>query len=115
MNREQRAAQLWSVLAVAATNRQIMTYELVGRITGLPPASIGDFLRPIQQYCIEKKLPPLTVLVVGKQDATPGVGFLGADDVPSAQLRVFEYGWTGMQAPGESDLADAYTRAPDRR
>ena len=115
MNREQRAAQLWSLLGLAATNRQILTYELVGKLTGFMTAGLGEMLSPIQQYCIEKKLPPLTAIVVAKQSGLPSVGFTAATDVPAAQMRVFEHHWTATQAPNEEQLADAYTRAPDRR
>lgn len=40
-------------------SRQVLTYELVARLTGVVRPSIGDFVRPIQQYCVEKELPAL--------------------------------------------------------
>jgi hypothetical protein len=111
MTREERALQLWSLLALAATNRQVVTYELVARITGAAAVGLGDFLAAIQQYCIEEKLPPLTALVVNKQTALPGTGFSAAPDVAAAQLQVFEYAWTARDAPTSQRLADAYRRA----
>jgi hypothetical protein len=36
MNNGQRALQLWSVLALAAKTRTILTYEEVAALTGLP-------------------------------------------------------------------------------
>ena len=36
MTRAERAEQLWSVLALAATSRQVLTYDIVVRLTGLP-------------------------------------------------------------------------------
>jgi hypothetical protein len=59
MTRAERAQQLWSLLAWAASNRQILTYDIVARLTGVVRPSIGDFLRPIQQFCTEEGLPPL--------------------------------------------------------
>ena len=115
MTREQRAQQLWSILVLAARSRQIWSYEIVGQACRLPPASIGDFLRPIQQYCSENDLPPLTSLIVGKNDGVPGDGFIAAQDVPRAQMQVFERDWLSERAPTAPQFADAYRRAPQRR
>ena len=114
MTREQRAAQLWSLLALAATNRQVLTYNLVAKLTGVVRPSIGDFLRPIQQYCVEKNMPPLTALVVSEETGLPGEGFIAASNVPAAQMRVFEYDWLTTRPPGEEELNAAYKRAPGR-
>ena len=115
MTRAERAQQLWSLLSLAATNRQVLTYDIVARLTGVLRPSIGDFLRPIQQYCTENELPPLTALIVSEQSGLPEEGFIGAADVPSAQMSVFEYTWLDVIAPNAEQLADAYSRAPDRR
>lgn len=115
MNRAQRAQQIWSVLALAASNRQILTYDLLGRACGVPAAGIGDFLRPIQQYCSERGWPPLTSLVVSKESGIPGDGFIAEADVPRAQSRTFGHDWLAEQAPSEDELAAAYQRAPDAR
>jgi hypothetical protein len=115
MTRAERAQQLWSLLALAATNRQILTYDMVAQLTGVVRPSIGDFLRPIQQYCIEKNLPPLTVLVVSEQTGVPGEGFLAAADLPLAQMQVFQHSWLDRPSPAAEDFESAYTRAPDRR
>jgi len=74
MTREERALQLWSLLALAANNRQVLTYDIVARLIGVVRPSIGDFLRPIQQFCTEAHLPPLTCLVVSEQTGLPGEG-----------------------------------------
>lgn len=115
MKREERAVQLWSILAMAASNRQVLTYDLVARLTGVVRPSIGDFLRPIQQFCEENHLPPITVLVVSEQSGTPGEGFLAAADVPAAQMKVFAHRWLDAPAPTAEQFASAYTRAPDKR
>jgi hypothetical protein len=115
MKREERAVQLWSVLALAASNRQVLTYDIVARLTGVVRPSIGDFLRPIQQHCSEVGLPPLTAIVVSEQTGLPGEGFLAAADVPAAQMRVFQHNWQDGSSPNAEVLAAAYSRAPDRR
>lgn len=115
MTRAERAQQMWSLLTLAALSRQILTYELVARLTGVVRPSIGDFLRPIQQYCVEKQLPALTSLVVSEQSGLPGEGFIAAGDVPAAQARVFHHPWLQTKAPTAEELEAAYSRAPDKR
>jgi hypothetical protein len=115
MRREERAQQLWSLLAWAATNRQILTYGIVAKLTGVPPVSTGDFLRPIQQFCTENKLPALTSIVVQDETGIPGDGFIAAENVPAAQAEVFQHGWWDTPAPSAEQFADSYSRAPDRR
>lgn len=115
MKREERAQQLWSILVLAAQNRQVLTYEIVAQACGVPPPSLGDFLRPIQQYCSEKGLPPLTSLIVNKNTGLPGEGFIAAENVPMAQIQTFSVDWLSLTAPSADQFADSYSRAPDRR
>lgn len=115
MTRAERGQQLWSLLALAATNRQVLTYDIVARLTGVVRPSIGDFLRPIQRYCTEEGFPPLAALVISEQTGLPGEGFIAAADVPAAQMRVFQHPWLDTNAPSAERLEDAYDRAPDRR
>lgn len=115
MTREERAQQLWSILVLAAKNRQVLTYEIVANACGVPAPSIGDFLRPIQQYCSENKFPPLTSIIVNKGTGLPGDGFIAAENVPLAQIQTFSRDWLDQQAPSAEQLADAYSRAPARR
>ena len=115
MKREERAEQLWSVLVLAAHNRQVLTYEIVARACGLHVPGFGDFLRPIQQLCVENSWPPLTSIIVSKQTGLPGDGFIAVENVPMAQLETFERNWLEQDAPSAELLAGAYSRAPDRR
>jgi len=115
MTREERAQQLWGILALVATNRQILTYDIVARLAGVVRPSIGDFLRPIQQYCTENNLPALTSIVVGEKTGLPGEGFIAAADVPEAQAKVFQHRWLETVAPSARQFVEAYSRAPDRR
>ena len=112
MNRFQRAAQLWAVLVLAARHRQVLSYDLVARAIGVPRAGVGGFLYPIQSYCLENSLPPLTVLIVSDQSGMPGVGFIAAQDIPAAQVQVFRHPWLEAQAPTVEQLEMAYQSNP---
>ena len=105
MKNEQRALQLWSILVLAALNRQTLTYMMVSKLTGLHLPSVGDALFPIQYYCKENKLPPLTVLVVREKDGIPGDGlpYSPAECARSTQ-EVFSYDWSKHNAPGEDEF-----------
>lgn len=112
MSLQQRAAQIWPILVFAARNRQILTYGLLGKLIGAPAPALGDWLRPIQSYCISQNLPPLTAIVVNDSSGMPGAGFTGAQDVPAAQMRVFAHDWLALQAPSPGALLEAAQQQP---
>ncbi len=85
MKREERAQQLWSVLALAASHRQVLTYDIVARLTGVVRPSVGDFLRLIQQFCTENHLLALTSIVVSEETGLPWDGFIAAADILSQE------------------------------
>jgi len=114
VTREQRALQIWSVLAFAATNRQVLTYDIVSRLTGVARQGVGEFLGPIQQYCTNMKLPPLTSIVVSMKNGLPGEGFIAAENVPAAQMKVFQHKWTETKVPSAEQLAQAF-KAPKKK
>jgi hypothetical protein len=66
----ERAAQAWSVLALAAHNRQTLTYEMLGKLTGMHPAGLGVVLEPIQSYCLLNNLPADAFRGPGERRAT---------------------------------------------
>lgn len=99
MTKYERASQLWAMLALAATNRQVLTYELVSRFTGIPRPAIGGFLDPIQAYCQDKQIPPLTSIVVSEKTGVPGEGFIAAENVPKAQTETFGFDWLEWGCP----------------
>jgi hypothetical protein len=102
-----RSAQVWSLLAFAATNRQSLTYEMVSKLTGMHAAGLGPILEPIQSYCVIHELPSLTALVVSKATGLPSPGFVAATDVPRELIRVFEHDWLGTRCPSPEELTDA--------
>lgn len=112
MNRSQRAAQIWPLLAFCATHRQILNYDLLSRLIGVPRPGLGQLLEPIQSYCILNDLPPLTSLVVSEKSGLPGEGFIGASDVPEAQARVFSFSWIADKVPTPEQLEHAAQSLP---
>src|SRR5688572_14822476 len=60
MHSHERAAQIWPLLTYAASHRQTLTYELVGRLIGVPHFGLAQLLEPIQSYCLIRELPALT-------------------------------------------------------
>lgn len=111
MTRHDRAAQLWPLLALAARNRQVLTYDIVSRLTGVPRPAVGGFLGPIQDYCLHHNLPPLTILVVSEESGLPGVGFIAARDIPKKQAEVFAFDWLGHNAHHQRFLRHRLARA----
>lgn len=112
MRAAERAAQIWAVLALAARNRQVLTYPLVSKLIGVPHAGLGQLLEPIQSYCLIHDLPPLTILVVSSESGLPGVGFIAAKDIPKTQQVVFDFDWLAHGAPSPETLANAVEKRP---
>jgi putative restriction endonuclease len=112
MTREQRAAQIWPLLTFAASLRVTLTYQRLGELIGAQPRTLGSWLEPIQSYCLTKRLPALTVLVVSKSNGRPGEGFIAAVDVPGEQARVFSHDWTHTRIPTPGDLSRAVLKRP---
>ena len=108
----ERAWQVWPLLALAARNRQTLTYEIVARLTGMATPGLGSVLEPIQSYCMLHGLPALSALVVNKATGLPGTGFIAAQDVPREFIRIFNHDWLAQGCPGPEDFADAVRRQP---
>lgn len=108
----ERGLQAWSVLALAARNRQVLTYKIVGRLVGVPARGLGQILEPVQSYCLVHKLPPLTILVVSETTGEPSAGFVAAQDISRAQLEVFAFDWLEHGAPSAEDLSQAMKQQP---
>jgi hypothetical protein len=112
MRVSERAAQAWSVLALAARNRQVLTYDIVSKLIGVPRQGLGKVLEPIQSYCLLEKLPPLTILVVREDSGLPGAGFIAAQDIPKTQIEVFAHDYLESGAPSPEDLEEAVAKMP---
>jgi hypothetical protein len=103
---------MWSVLALAAKNRQMLTYSMMTQLTGMMTAGVGHMLEPIQSYCLLKGWPPLTALVVSESTGLPGIGFIAAADVPKALVEVFAFNWLEHGAPSPEEFSDAVRKLP---
>ena len=117
MDKYQRAAQLWSLCALAARNQQLLSYSTVQHLTGLPKVAVGGMLGTISGYCMERKLPWLTSIVVNEETGLPGEGLMKAAkreygnalNIHAMHARVFIYDWFKEPAPTTKDfeVADA--------
>ena len=85
--------QIWQILISAAHNRQILTYKIVGKFTGMGAGTQSQTLDMIMRYCKRNKLPPLTSLVVKKTTGRPGSGLTTVVDLDRDREEVFAYNW----------------------
>jgi hypothetical protein len=69
-----RAVQAWQILISAAMNRQTITYKTLARLMyGREAAGVLDqILGHIASYCNDNVLPPLTSIVVVRNEECPG-------------------------------------------
>ena len=111
MHVHERAAQIWPLLCWAATSRQILTYDIVGRLIGVPRQGLANLLEPIQSHCLIRELPPLTVIVVNAE-GVPGDGFIAAENIPLAQAMVFSHNWLEEPSPTPDQFAMAVRERP---
>ena len=104
MDKYQRAAQFWSVLAYAARNRQLPTYKMMEELTGIPKHGQGPILDVLVAYCDINKLPKLTTLLIAEDDGLPQDGSEDAATVSRHQTQVFSYDWLKRCAPTVEQL-----------
>lgn len=101
MNQYERAFRAWPILTTTAANKTTITYgELADRL-GVHHRVVSHILSKIQDYCLDEKLPPLTILVVGKSNRHPGTGFIAwdIDNLEEGFSRVYEYPWRDRANP----------------
>jgi hypothetical protein len=109
MTNAQRALQLWSLLALAAMTRTVLTYEEVSNLTGLAN-QCGNVLGYLYHYCAQHNLPLLSVLVVDKHKGKPKWG-LSDLDILAEQRRCFKHDWLEQPVPSLKNLEDAEKQA----
>lgn len=123
-NWEYAAGILWPVLVAAAKDRRKPIYKELAPLINTNPLSVGNALEPIQAYCMDSKLPPLSSIVVGKTTGLPGGGFIAwdIDDIDTAFEKVFSHPWESLQNPfggfSENDtietLSDELIKKPSK-
>lgn len=100
------------MLAFAATHRQLLTYEILGKLIGMHAAGLGGVLEQIQSYCLVNALPPLSAIVVNKGTGLPSPGFVAATNLPRAWAEIFLYDWMATGCPMPGQLAEATRLRP---
>lgn len=93
MTTHERALQIYQVLIAAAHNRQVLNYDIVGKLIGVPRQGLANHLGHIMRYCERHNLPPLTALIVKKNSGRPGVGLVTVTDLNRDIERVFSEKW----------------------
>ena len=91
----------WPILVDVGSRREAITYEQLSGPLDTNPLSVGKALGVIQTYCLENRLAPLTVVVVGKTSGIPGDGFVAWDvgDFEAARDAVAAQNWTLVGNP----------------
>lgn len=122
-NWDYAAGVVWQIVTERASDHQTITYEEIAPSIPTNPLSVRRALGPIQNFCWESRLPPLTAIVVGKTTKLPGTGFFAwdVDDLEAGQRQVFEYDWGKVENPygqfkatdSVESLAERLTSNPD--
>jgi hypothetical protein len=86
MNTYERAIQIYQVLIGAAHNRQLLTYDIVGKHIGLPRHALANHLEHLLQYCEKGKLPRLTSICVSEKTGQPSEGYTSRVPTTPAEL-----------------------------
>lgn len=103
VNQLQRAARAWPILINRAMERRSITYrDLAMSIELSHHRPIRYVLDEIQNFCIEEKLPPLTILVVDKK-GNLGSGFNSnsIDNIEEGKRAVYTHPWQSLSNPFE--------------
>jgi putative restriction endonuclease len=100
VNQEERAFRAWDVLVECASTRSKITYGKVASRLGIHHRPVRYFLELIQNYCLQERLPPLSILVVD-QRGRPGRGFIAWDvaNLDEGFEKVFAHNWRNEENP----------------
>jgi putative restriction endonuclease len=111
-NWDQAAGAIWPALTSAAAERNLLKYGEIAPLIPTNPLSVGRALGPIQSYCLDANIPPLTAIVVGKTTGLPGSGFVAwdIDNLEEGIEGVFRYPWDTIANPF-TGFADGTTEA----
>lgn len=122
INQDERAFKVWNALCAAAAQKQTLTYGRLGEVVGVHHRAVRFILAPIQDYCLQEKLPPLTILAVSQQTSQPSEGFIAWDtaNIEEGLASVFGYAWHALENPfsfaadgtSEDDIVSLLERKP---
>jgi len=100
INQAERAYRAWPVLINQAKKGKPITYKMLGDAICIHHRAVRYVLGLIQDFCLDEKLPPLTILVVN-QSGKPGGGFIAwdVDNYDEGFNRVAQYNWDLIENP----------------
>ncbi len=100
VNQIERASRAWPILTTHAKKRSTITYGELGQALGVHHRSVRYVLGVIQDYCLEEKLPPLTILIINAS-GMPGSGFIAFDlnNFEEGLEKVYDFDWGAMENP----------------
>jgi len=103
VNHEKRAYLAWKELTKCAKKKVTTTYGNVASNIGIHHRAVRHVLGLIQNYCMDDKLPPLTILVINKETGVPGDGFIAWDveNANDGMQKVFKFNWDSLTNPFE--------------
>lgn len=103
INWQYEARKTWTHLVRAAKKHETLFYADLALKIGQHHRHVDKALGPIQEYCLYKELPALTVLVINKRSHKPGRGFIGAtpEKIEEEFIKVCEEDWTLIRNPFE--------------
>jgi len=123
VNQIQRAFLGWPVLTWVAQKGQSITYKELSTKIGVHHRALRYVLEVIQNYCLDERLPPLTIVVVNQKTRSPGAGFIAwdVDDIETGFAKVYGYNWALLSNPfsyaadgtSEIDLIDKIINYPE--
>jgi len=94
------AANAWNEVTRCAAERRTIEYGELADVIGCRPIQVGRVLSPIQDFCIDHVLPPLTVLAISKAAGSPGKGHKTPPEKIVEETRlVFAFAWSGLDNP----------------
>jgi putative restriction endonuclease len=98
---EHKSAGAWPILTRVASEHGTLSYKDLGDAIGVHHRSVRLVLDVIQKYCLDTGLPPLTAIVIGKQQRRPGSGFTAwdLDDLDTGFKLVYSKDWNAVPNP----------------
>ena len=93
---------VFDFLKQCAGNQRTVTYGEIGQHVGLAARGTAKPLYYIRDRCLDHDLPPLTAIVVRKQDRLPGVGLttnmtqVARNEHAEMLNRVFDFDWSSI-------------------
>lgn len=110
VNQVEKACRACPILAKRASNRSTITYGKLSQVLGVHHQAVRYVLGMIQDYFLEERLPPLTILIVNAS-GLPGTGFIAfdLDNFDEGLEKVYGFDWNRVKNPfGFSKPGDSY-------